>query len=189
MPLETLGRRQRAVAGIGRVEGMYLAVLSRDVENADLLAGAVFVGVCAHNDRRAGRERLPAEAIHQRLRNREAFSFDQNLFAFGAFGLDDQIHMRVLPVEPRDRPFDQYLLRRVKHRLAVMRERRRAEGRCDRENKDSSGSDSHLETSRQATLTIPFFICACPLRLCAAIVCRFPTLKKKKAYALRLIYT
>ena len=40
------------------------------------------------------------------MRNREAFAFDQNLFAFGAFGLDDQIHMRVLPVEPRDRPFD-----------------------------------------------------------------------------------
>ena len=150
MPLETLGLGQRAVAGIRRIEWMYRAVLRRDVQNADLLAGAVFIGVCAHNDRRAGHERLPAEAVHQRLGDREALAFDQHLFPFGALGLDDQIHVRVLPIEPRDLAFDQYLLGRVKQGLAVMRERRHAEGRSGGENKNSHGSDSHVETSWQA---------------------------------------
>ena len=108
---------------------MYLAVLSRDVQNADLLAPAAAIGVGAHDDRRAGHQRLPVEAIDERLRDREAFAFHQHRLAVRAFGLDDQVHVRIHPVEPRDLPFDQYLLGRVEHGLAVVRERRRAEKR------------------------------------------------------------
>jgi hypothetical protein len=45
----------------------------------------------------------------------------------------------------------------------VMRERRRAEGRCGRENKDSLGSDAHLETSWQAIAKITTTAAAQPI--------------------------
>jgi hypothetical protein len=125
---------------------MYLAILSRDVENADLFAGPAS-RVCAHNDRCPGHQRLPAEAIHEGLRNCETFAFHQHRLAIGAFGLDDQVHVRILPVELRHLPFDQYFLRRVEYALAVMRERSRAEGTGRCKNKDSHRSHSHVVTS------------------------------------------
>src|SRR5690606_23922982 len=65
---------------------------------------------------------------------------------------DDQVHVWVLPVEPRDGPFDQDLLRLIEHGLAVMSGRRRAErhGRCEKT--DSRRVESHGETSEQAIM-------------------------------------
>ena len=62
------------------------------------------------------------EPVDQRLRDPEAFAFDQRRLAVRAFGFDDQVHVRVHPVEARDRAFDDELLRRVEHGLAVVAE-------------------------------------------------------------------
>src|SRR5690606_28431203 len=82
----------------------------------------------------------------------EALAFDQCRLAVRADGLDDQVHVRVHPVEPRDGPFDQYFLRLIEHGLAVMGESRRTErhGRCC-EKVDSRRAESHVETSEQAS--------------------------------------
>ena len=94
---------------------MNLAVLGRDIEYAGLLAPAAAIGIGAHDDRRAGLQRLPIEAVDQRLRNPEALPFHERGLAVRAHGLDDQVHARVHPVEPRNRPFDQDLLRLIEH--------------------------------------------------------------------------
>ena len=68
------------------------------------------------------------EPVDQRLRNGEAFPFHQRCLTVGAFGLDDQVHMRIHPVEPLNRPLDQDLLGRVEHGLAVVGEAGAAKG-------------------------------------------------------------
>src|SRR5690606_15355499 len=97
----------------------------------------------AHHDRRAGLERLATEAVDERLSDREALALDQGRLTVRADRLDDEVHVRILPVEARDCPFDQYLLGLIEHRLAVMSEGGRPEwhGRC--ENAESRRSKSH----------------------------------------------
>ena len=104
MTLEALGRREDAGSAIRGIERMNLAVLRRDVLDADLLAPTAAIGIGAHDDRRAGLQCVAIEAVDERLRDPEAFAFDQRRLAVRALGLDDQVHVRVHPVEPRDLP-------------------------------------------------------------------------------------
>ena len=92
--------------------------------------------------------RCSPQAVDERLRDRDALALDECRLAVRPRRLDDQVHVRVYPVEPRDLALDQDLLRRVEHRLAVMRERRgaKSQGRC--ENTDRLGS--HVATSERA---------------------------------------
>jgi hypothetical protein len=99
---------------------MDLAVLGRDIENAHLLAPAASIGIHAHDDARTGLQRLAAQAIDERLRNRKPLAFHQCRLAVRTRGRDGEIHVRVHPVELLDCPFDHHLLRRIEHGLAVM---------------------------------------------------------------------
>jgi hypothetical protein len=99
---------------------MNLAVLRRDVEDADLLTPTAAIGMGAHHDGCAGLQCLAIEPIDQRLRNPEAFAFYERRLTIRAFGFYDQVHVRVHPVEPRDRAFDEDLLGLVEHGLAVV---------------------------------------------------------------------
>ena len=121
MTLEALGRRQRAGPAIRGIERMNLAVLRRDVHDADLLAPTAAIGVGAHDDGRAGRQRVSIEPVDERLRDPDAFALYERRLAVRAFRRDDEVHVRVHPVEARDRAFDDDLLRRVEHGLAVVR--------------------------------------------------------------------
>ena len=102
------------------IERMNLAVLRRDVLDADLLTPTAAIGIGAHDDGRAGLQCVPIEAVDERLRNPEAFAFYECRLTVRAFGFDDQVHVRVHPVEPRNRAFDQDLLGRVEHGHAVV---------------------------------------------------------------------
>ena len=88
--------------------------------DADLLAPTAAIGIGAHDDGRAGLQCVPIKAVDERLRDPDAFAFDQRRLAVRAYGLDDQVHVRVHPVEPRDLALDEDLLGRVEHRLAVV---------------------------------------------------------------------
>ena len=110
MTLEALGRRQRARPAIRGIERMNLAVLRRDVHDADLLAPTAAIGVGAHDDGRAGRQRVSIEPVDERLCDPDAFAFYQRRLAVRAFRRDDEVHVRVHPVEARDRAFDDDLL-------------------------------------------------------------------------------
>src|SRR5690606_41560554 len=114
---EALGRRQRARAPVRRIERMNLPILRRDVENADLLAPAAAIRVRAHDDRRARLERLAAQPVDERLSDREAFALDDRGLPVGTDRLDEQIHVRVLPVEAVDCSLDQYFLRSEERRV------------------------------------------------------------------------
>ena len=112
--------------------------------NADLLAPAAAIGIGAHDDGRAGLQCVAIEAVDERLRDPEAFAFDQRRLAVGAFGLDDQVHVRVHPVEPRDLAFDQDFLGRVEHGLAVVGESGSAEGARSRRKAGWRLTGSHV---------------------------------------------
>jgi hypothetical protein len=99
---------------------MDLAIFGRDIENTHLLAPATAIRIHAYNDRRTGLQRFAAEPIDECLSNREAFTFDLRWLAIGAERIDEEIHMRVDPVEARNGAFEQYLLRGIEHGLAVV---------------------------------------------------------------------
>jgi hypothetical protein len=90
---------------------------------------------------------LPIEAVDERLRNPEAFAFYERCLAVRAFGLDDQVHVRVHPVEPRDCPFDQDLLGHIEHRHAVVRGSRGAQERGRGERMRGGSHKPHVGTS------------------------------------------
>ena len=87
------------------------------------------------------------EAIDERLRDGEAFTLYDLLLAVLADCLDDEVHVRVLPFEPDDFPFDQDLLGRIEHGHAVVSERGcDKQGGCG-EPRDCSKQTSHGRTS------------------------------------------
>ena len=77
-------RSQLQRARVGRIERMNLAVLRRDVEDAHLLAPAAAIRVRAQDDGRARLQRVAVEPVDERLRDAEAFAFDERRLAVGA---------------------------------------------------------------------------------------------------------
>src|SRR5512134_2417015 len=118
---------------------MNLAVLRRDVLYADLLTPAAAIGVSANDDGRAGLQCISIEAVDERLRNPETFAFYERRLAVRARGGDNQVHVRIHPVEPLDGAFDQDLLGSVEHGLAVVGESGRGDRRDRGERVEGGG--------------------------------------------------
>ncbi len=119
---------------VERVDG---AVGGRHVEAAHGLVIAEPVGIGAHHDAGPDRERVLAEPVDPGLGDREAFDLHLARHAVEAVGLDDEVDVGVLPVEPRDGPLERDLPGCVEGRLAVVGERRRA-GKRRRERGEQS---------------------------------------------------
>src|SRR5690606_11785929 len=137
-------RAGSAISGIKRVN---LAVFGRDVEDADLLTPTAAIRIGAHDDGGAGLQCLALEAVDERLRNADSLALYQRRLTVRARGPDDQVHVRVYPVEARDRAFDEDLLRRVEHRLAMVGGSGGAQERRRGENRSSGCQTLHVETS------------------------------------------
>ncbi len=117
---------------------MNRAVLSRDVEDAHLLAPAAAIRIDANDDRCAGLQVLALQTVDRRLRDPEAFAFDERRFTVWPLGFDGQVHVRVRPVELRDLAFDHFHFRHVEHRHAVVGIRRGAQQRASGEKQCSN---------------------------------------------------
>ena len=128
---------------------MNLAVLSRDVEDAHLLAPAAAIRIDADDDRSAGLQVLALQTVDQRLRDAEAFAFDERRFAVRPLGFDGQVHVRVRPLELRDLAFDHLHFRHVEHRHAVVGECGAAEQRGGGENRSSGSQTVHWTPSKR----------------------------------------
>ena len=77
MTFDALGPREHARPRVRRVERMNLAVLRRHVHDAHLLAPTAAIRVGAHDDGRAGFQRVSIQAVDERLRDADALAFDE----------------------------------------------------------------------------------------------------------------